>query len=244
MLIIISGCDRSGKTSIANKFIEKTNYQYTHFSSPKDKEDGKHQYFDFIASINPGENYLCDRFYEGEFVYAPIYRGYKLDYAKQLEDEILYKMNALYVYVKTDLDIIKERISKVGEEYVKDEDLEKVINNYECFIPNCRLPYLILDNNNNDESHFEETIRCKVNEIQYYAKIVNKLLDLHRKKNLPMPFGNIIPQAIMVSPDGKFTYNDLSLIEDYEDFWFTSEEILDETMTLLNVDVCLFNSRN
>ena len=67
---------------------------------------------------------------------------------------------------------------------------------------------------------------------------------MHKEKHLPMPFGNIIPQAVMVSPDGKFTYNDLSLIEDYEDFWFTSEEVLDETMTLLDVDVCLFNSRN
>lgn len=47
----------------------------------------------------------------------------------------------------------------------------------------------------------------------------------------------------MVSPDGVFTHKDLSLIEDYEDFWFTSEEVLEETMTLLNTDVCLFNYR-
>jgi hypothetical protein len=80
-------------------------------------------------------------------------------------------------------------------------------------------------------------------EIEYYSKVVDKLLNLHKEKNLPMPFGNIIPQAIMVSPDGVFTHKDLSLIEDYEDFWFTSEEVLEETMALLNTDVCLFNYR-
>jgi thymidylate kinase len=244
MLIIISGCDRSGKTSIANKFIEETNYQYTHFSSPKDKEDGKHQYFNFVASINPNENYLCDRFYEGEFVYAPIYRGYQLDYAKPLEDTLLYKTNAMYIYVKADLDVIKERIKEVGEEYVKDEDLEKVIDNYEKFITHCGLPYLILENNNMDKDKFEKTINLKVKEIEYYSKVVDKLLNLHKEQNLPMSLGNIIPQAMKDSPDGVFTHKDLSLSEDYEDFWFTSEEVLDETMTLLDVDVCLFNSRN
>lgn len=243
MLIIISGCDRSGKTSIATKFVEKNKYEYTHFSSPKNKEDGKQQYFNFIANINSYENYLCDRFYEGEFVYAPIYRNYQLDYAPQLEETLLQKTNAMYVYVKADLDIIKKRIKEVGEDFVKDDDLGKVINNYEQFIMNCELPYLILENNNMDKDKFEETINLKVNEIEYYSKIADKLLTLHKEKNLPMPFGNLIPQAIMVSPDGKFTYKDLSLIEDYEDFWFTSEEVLEETMTLLNTDVCLFNYR-
>ena len=81
MILILTGCDRSGKTTLANKLINELErcadtydkkIEYKHFSNPKTLEEAKQEYFNFINSTNNDTIYVLDRFYECEDIYAPI----------------------------------------------------------------------------------------------------------------------------------------------------------------------------
>jgi thymidylate kinase len=243
MQIIISGCDRSGKTSMSNKIIEDMNAEYFHFDSPKSLEAGKAEYFNFIDGLNPNKNYLCDRFYMEEDIYAPIYRGYNLNYAREIEKHILNKNNALYVYVKADIDTIRNRIKRCGEDFVKDEDLEKVINNYNKFLFNCKLPFITITNNDTDDrdKNAEECVK--------YAKLANEILTTHRVNN-SIPFGNMKAKYFFVikefnSDTLKHCFGDYVLnLDCYTDSWFTTYDCFERELDMLKPDNVFFVKRD
>lgn len=148
MIIIISGCDRTGKTTLSNNIRSHFSSSiYKHFQVPASAQAAKDEYFSFLDNIDPNQLYILDRFYECEAVYAPIYRNYTLSYQQEIEQLLREKFNVLFVYVQSDLDVIKQRIINCGEDYVHDDDITKVINNYKQFMNTIKLPYIIAHNN-------------------------------------------------------------------------------------------------
>lgn len=142
--IIIMGSDGSGKTTIATELSKKLGYKIHHFGPPKNYEDGKKQYFEFIKNNN--ENVICDRFHEGEAVYAPLYRGYDgSDYFSELEKKLSEKFNVIVVLAYAPFVVIQERLEKRGEDFVKKDDLYhchlKILN----IVEHTKLPKMIID---------------------------------------------------------------------------------------------------
>jgi thymidylate kinase len=242
MQVIISGCDRSGKTSMSNKIVKDMHAEYFHFDSPKDMESGKEEYFKFIDKLSTDKNYLCDRFYMEEAIYAPIYRGYTLNYAREIEKHILSENNALYIYVKANVETIRNRIKRCGEDFVKDEDLEKVINNYDNFLHNCKLPFITITNNDTDDrdKNAEECVK--------YAKLADEILTNHRAEN-SIPFGNMKPKYFFVMKDFKsdtlkHCFDDYVLnLDCYTDSWFTTYECFESELNILKPDDIFFVQR-
>lgn len=174
MILKITGCDCSGKSTLVKALSEKLNWDNIHFDKPKNYEDGKKQYFDFAEkmNMNPSINIICDRLEEGEWIYAPLYRNYKGDYLQEFEKEITRVHDYLMVYVKADLEVILERARVRGEDFVKEDDFSKVLDNFDKYLSEQQLPYIIIDTS---DSKTEEDVNKILNAINKAKDIWSKI---------------------------------------------------------------------
>jgi len=146
MINNFTGADGSGKTTLAEKTCNLSNGVYTHFDKPKDLADGKNQYFGFLNDHKDDTiNYICDRFHEGEWVYAPLYRGYTGNYLSEFEREIIKDHNYLLTYVTANLETIITRTRIRGEDFVKEEHFQTVLNLFNDFLYLQKMPFIIVD---------------------------------------------------------------------------------------------------
>lgn len=89
--IIIEGCDRTGKTTLAKRLAKELNLPYRHFGPPpKDvprrwqQQFQKMSYAEEIVRMQ-SQPAVYDRFLIGEAVYSPIYRNYRPLYIRRFE---------------------------------------------------------------------------------------------------------------------------------------------------------------
>ena len=153
MLVIVCGGDGVGKTTLCEQLMSEGGWRTTHFSQPRDMADGKRQYMDFLEAVDDGD-YLCDRFHDGEHVYAPIYRGYESDYLPEIEDRMV-NLNAnfpLLLYVTADEADVARRIAVRGEDFVKDGDHGRVRANYARFMAKQTLPFAVINTSKHDQA--------------------------------------------------------------------------------------------
>lgn len=146
MIINITGHDCTGKTTLSEKLSNELNAIYTHFSNPKDMEDGKKQYFDFLDNVDKSNTYVCDRFHDGEWVYAPIYRNYTANYMTEIEYKIRKTDKYMLAYITSNIDTIIERIKVRGEDFVKEEHYQLVLDNFRNnFLMNQQMPFVMIN---------------------------------------------------------------------------------------------------
>lgn len=144
-LITITGPNGSGKSTIAEKLTTLLNTKYKHFDKVKTLEEGKKQYFDFLQELNTNDFYILDRFFEGEDIYAPLYRNYKMNYLNEIEHEIVKDNNFMFAYITADLQTIIDRINIRGEDYVKPEHFGTERQLFDEFIAKQHMPFIIVD---------------------------------------------------------------------------------------------------
>lgn len=241
-ILAVTGCDGVGKSTLVTELSKALGYETKHFDKPKDMEDGKKQYFEFAKDMNndPSKNIICDRLHEGEWVYAPLYRGYTADYMREFEREIVKKHNYLQVYVKAELDTIIERTRKRGEDFVKEEHFKTVLDYFDKYMNEMALPYIEIDTTN---SKTEDDIK-KI--IDAFNK-VNFIWDLFRNGSAPgvitipvFPRGNVFGEVMVVAqnpggrgirdystvwsdgPNSKFLIEAIKEAGIYRNTWFTN----------------------
>ena len=219
ILICISGCDRTGKSTICNKLSELLNCKSVHFSAPKTLEEGKKQYFDFLDTVEPFKNVICDRFHDGEHIYAPIYRNYESNYLQEFEQK-LKKHPYLFVNTKSSLQTIIERIEKVGEDFVKPEHYELVLNSFDRFLEKQSMPYIMINTDNNNLDEYIIDILVAMDKAQ-------KLHDYYIKNNCTnLYYGNINAKNFIIANENNPSKIKRLLIEKeiYQDCWITTTE--------------------
>ena len=171
MNIIIAGVNGAGKSSLCKKLKNKfPEFITTHFSNPKDMEDGKRQYFDFVAQMTNTNSYLFDRFHEGEWVYAPIFRNYTPDYLLDFENT-LYQLDYVpfFVYVYAKIKDIAIRLKRRGnEDFVKPEHYEVERLNFDNFLTYQHLPYCTI---NTSRLYFGQAFKKVLANIHKYEAI-------------------------------------------------------------------------
>ena len=214
-IIHLSGCDCSGKTTICEKLSKKTGYSIKHFDKPKSMLDAKNEYFNFIKFLD--KSYICDRLHDGEYIYAPLYRGYTADYLSQFEKK-LRKIPYLFVNTTAGLDTLLKRANQRGEDFVKLEDFKKVVDLFDKYLFSQSMPYIRIDTELNDSEFNTNKI------LEYMVDI----RDLHKKnKNKDIYFGNLEANYLIIM-------NNVELIDEvkfdllekgiYYRSWFTTNE--------------------
>lgn len=78
-MIIIEGCDNTGKTSLQQQVLERYPNMMTGYKQerpPEDKQSYMDRFWDFLGKSNGStRNMVFDRFYFSELVYGPLLRG-------------------------------------------------------------------------------------------------------------------------------------------------------------------------
>lgn len=213
----LTGCDLTGKSTLSNKLSQLLECPLKHFDKPKDLKDGKRQYFDFLANTSKDSNIILDRFHDGEHVYAPLYRGYESDYLKEFESHLI-KYPYLLVYVYADLDTILDRLAKRGEDYVKHEDFQKILDLFNKYLIKQTMPYIMINTDDSQIEKYMEHILKSINKIQllYDFRIKNNYInDLY--------FGNIDAENLVIINEKESIENIKNKFSiNYNNYWFTT----------------------
>lgn len=114
MIIIVEGCDKSGKSTLSRLLKSLLQADYYH-SSLSLEEDLFLKYRSLIERVQ--KLTICDRFYPSELVYGPIIRGHS-----RLSKEQFIKLNQLvarkggfFVYCESSIEVITKRIQDRGD---------------------------------------------------------------------------------------------------------------------------------
>lgn len=226
MIINLTGHDCTGKTTLAERLTNEINAEYTHFSNPKDMEDGKKQYFDFLNNVDSSKNYVCDRFHDGEWVYAPIYRGYTANYMEELESKLRKTDKYMLAYITADLETIIERIKVRGEDFVKEEHYQLVLDNFKNnFLMNQQMPFVMINTTHGTVDSNYELLKTSYEKVKL---ILDEQIELGVEV---MPRGNINGSVMIVGNsesnpimDEKMNYEYVSSLKEsgiYLDCWFS-----------------------
>jgi thymidylate kinase len=155
--IILIGSDGAGKSTIANALSEKTGFPIEHHGPVKSYIDGKLEYLNSIKDND--YSVIKDRFFEGERVYAPLYRGYEADYFPYLERILIEKFNVLLVHLQPPFETIIKRIAERGEDFVKPEHFHYCYNKIEEIYKDSTLPKITINTDENIDENVEKILQ-------------------------------------------------------------------------------------
>lgn len=140
MVIIIEGCDKVGKSTLAKYIEEKYGFRYIKVSQPKKCGPYK-EYSDLLVSIKKGENVVFDRFHVGEEVYGPIYRGKSGLTQEQFQgiETSINNHNGILIYCYDRAENIAKRFKENNETFTKEKDIENILNSYKNVLKKSKL---------------------------------------------------------------------------------------------------------
>jgi len=141
--IILMGSDGAGKSTIAEGLSEILGYPVEHHGPVKSHEEGFNEYFNCVKETN--YSVIKDRFYEGERIFAPLYRGYEASYFPYLEQELIEKFNVILVLVYAPFPVIEKRLEERGEDFVRPEHFRYCFDKVVEIFNDSILPKMIID---------------------------------------------------------------------------------------------------
>lgn len=130
MIIIIEGPDGSGKSTLASQLSKQTGYPVVHRSAPKSEEEKQQMMQMYKQAIKEGKNVIFDRCWYSEMVYGPIMRDDSIfSYPQMYElERMLAKKGCIVIYCTAEKDVLWNRATARGEDYV---------TNYDTFLSIC-----------------------------------------------------------------------------------------------------------
>lgn len=154
MNIIIEGCDKSGKSTIAGDIREalqpKTPVSIKLVQKPVDLDPTmvKKMYIEFFHQANSPLNkdhlFLFDRSYPSEMVYSAKrkYDAMKDLDLRKLDFDLGRTKQTLLIYCEVDFETLKKRFDKEKEAYLKKEEIQMILERYEQFLAITSVPYI------------------------------------------------------------------------------------------------------
>lgn len=153
MLVIVTGPDRAGKTTLIDYLTKSINFDYFHKGlAPADKYEAEASLWSFLRTVinNPHKRYLCDRLnFPDDIIYRPVIENETsgIIHEKQHEiTEVLCHMKAFFVYVTADLKTLTQRWNVLGDDsYVTLKQNEVIWAKYELFFATTKIPHVRID---------------------------------------------------------------------------------------------------
>lgn len=143
MIIVVEGCDGTGKTTLVEKLrhaieVHETKHQSTRsvrvIHSGPPSLPPLEEYEKSLRTYDPsGEHLILDRWHWGELIYGPIYRGATIlgDAGLYHVDKYLDAVGAVMINLTNPLDVIEERLSSRGEDYLQPEHVAEVLRRFD-----------------------------------------------------------------------------------------------------------------
>lgn len=146
--IILFGNELNFKTTIANKLNNKLdNYKIVKGSSFELSKSSQDEIFAHFLDLALKDNLIIDRYIWCNLVYADIYKDYHMINGKQrnMIESLLELFNAKIYYLHADVETLKQRFQKRGDDYVDIDKLELINNKYEEVLNKTSLSYKRID---------------------------------------------------------------------------------------------------
>lgn len=130
-IIILEGCDAVGKSSIAEDLARITGFEIVKGSSFEISQLGEQGMFEYMMDLLDRENIIIDRFFWSNYVYGNLYNYPTMsDYQfTRLANKA--ERSALTVYITANEKIIKERMINRGDDMIKSDEVDSILNKYE-----------------------------------------------------------------------------------------------------------------
>lgn len=159
ILIILEGCDNSGKTTLAQNIEKVTNastYKFTR--TPKDDTDLsfeklKTHYTTFVETISQTKCYyhIADRLHLSQMVYS-IKRGRDMltdPWFQQFEREFVMPLQHILVLCDPPQDVVESRMKVRGDDYIKIQEIPLIMQRYKLAFEKSILDKMIVDTSKN-----------------------------------------------------------------------------------------------
>lgn len=206
MLIIVEGCDSTGKTTLVENIAHRLKFKHQSFTVPK--KPPFEDYMNFMCSIGD-TNYVTDRFIVSEWVYQPIYRKDKEWLSDHHMRVLLRKarsLGVLLIHCKTDAQQAEARIREGGDWYIKAHDVPRIIKGYDNLLPRLGLPVIDYDFKKQDMHKFIDALTVPM--VRWSAK-VRDFLKLRTEG-----YGSLIPQELYIGEQVNIN-NNLGYVEPF-----------------------------
>jgi hypothetical protein len=164
-MIIIEGCDGTGKTFLAKRLAAYFNYNYVKENLPK--YDGFKYYID--RSISLPQNIVLDRFHLGEYVYPIVKNDGRIPLSQlhqRMVERILLTRPCVIIHAKTNKKFIESVFDNRGEDFVTKDDIDLILNKFDECIDRSLLQNFIYDV---DKGNFNSVVNFLKD--NYFSKI-------------------------------------------------------------------------
>lgn len=143
-LVLIEGCDKCGKSTLARELYGRYGVPIVKFSQPKG--DPFVEYMEFLQKHGQKRrgHAILDRFYLGELVYGPIKRGGSAiseEQARAIED-YLKTLNAVGIWASNTEENVVSNFRKDGESFLLESEAKAVLSGYEREVAKSSLTWL------------------------------------------------------------------------------------------------------
>ncbi|HSH35336.1 MAG TPA: deoxynucleoside kinase [Schnuerera sp.] len=146
--IILFGNELNFKTTVAKKLKKHLpEYEIVKGSSFKLAKSSQDELFAHFLDLALKENLIIDRYIWCNLVYADIYKDYSVINNKQrnMIESLLELFETKIYYLYADIDTLKKRLEKRGDEYVSLDKLELINSKYEDILSKTNLSYKKID---------------------------------------------------------------------------------------------------
>ena len=247
-VIILEGCDKTGKSTLAKELQERHGYKVIKCSNPKGDP-----YVEYVTKLLGEDNVIFDRFLYGELVYGPIYRRKSQLNANQVQnlELLLRSRDAVVVYCHAGVDFIKRKFTEENEDFAKAEHVERILSGYEDVLSRSTLRVIrraIPTSDRLPEFTSVETPKVLV-ESRYIGDLNPEILfvgernnvrekDRYKEVNLPFDFGR--SSTILKSLIQEVGIKSFGITNAYKNHLAVSGE---EQLNLLSSEVDTLNPR-
>jgi hypothetical protein len=130
-VVVVEGCDKTGKTSLVAALHEALGWPMVKSSQTTGPDAALQEYLDVLD--HEKGHFIADRFHVGESVYGPIYRGtLPLDHtAMRLVEERLLDRGCLLVLMEDDPEAVIARFKALKEDFAREQDVRDIIAKFD-----------------------------------------------------------------------------------------------------------------
>lgn len=210
MIVILEGCDGSGKTTFADAVTRVAERSGIHVENWSRGVPKNHVLVEYELAIEQSYNreltatslLVCDRWHLGELIYGPIYRdGSQLDLAQTWHvNRFLESRGAVVVIISLPVSVVHDRLNTRGDDYISIDDVGRICTAYRTIARDVRLDAVMLTSPPDDSAANGVIIQAQVTGYR-----------THGLRNFPSYVGPPDPEILLLgdqrAPNGKYNYH-------------------------------------